>query len=398
MTLPFGEGPAFLVVWFPPAGPLRRLAFLVLADSVGTGLFLTVSALFLTRVAGLSVPRAALGLSVAGFAALVAAIPLGVCADRFGVRRVWTVLLVVLAGAFAVYPFVRSFPALLAVMVVVAVAEVGVSAARSAYVAHVAGPELRVRVRAFNQAVTNVGFVVGAGGGGVVLQLDEPTGFTVLLLANSASFVAGVFVLSTMPAGAPPRQDRTIVLTDRRYLAVCVLNGLLMTYIAVLTVALPLWIVHRTEAPAWTVGGLMVLNTVLVVLWQVRASRGSETVPGAATAIRRSGWLLLVACLVFAVSGHLVALVAGVVVLTVAEMLHSAGSWGVSFGLAPEDRQGQYLGAFTMGTRIYDTVGPGLVTALTLGAGPPGWAALGVLYLTLALLLSRTSTRPSAPS
>lgn len=30
-------------MWFPPAGPLRRLAFLVVVDSVGTGLFLTVS-------------------------------------------------------------------------------------------------------------------------------------------------------------------------------------------------------------------------------------------------------------------------------------------------------------------------------------------------------------------
>lgn len=378
-------------MWLPPAGPLRRLAFLVLVDSVGTGLFLTVSALFLTRVAGLTVSQAALGLSVAGFAALVAAIPLGVVGDRFGLRRVWTVLLVVLAVAFGGYPFVRSFPVLLAVMVVVAVAEVGVSAVRGAYLAGVAGPGLRVRARAFNQAVTNVGFVVGAAGAGVVLQVDAPVGYAALLLVNAASFAAGVLVLLTMPDVAASGSGRTIVLSDRRYLLVCVLNGLLMTYYALPTVALPLWIAHRTDAPAWTVGALMVLNTVLVVLLQVRVSRGSETVPGAAAAIRRSGWLLLVACLVFAVSGHVVALVAGVVVFTLAEMQHSAGSWGVSFGLAPEDRQGQYLGAFTMGTRIYDTVGPGLVTALTLGAGPPGWVALGLLYLALALALSRAS-------
>jgi hypothetical protein len=381
-------------MWLPPAGPLRRLAVLVLADSVGTGLFLTVSALFLTRVAGLSVPQVAVALSTAGLVALVAAIPLGVCGDRVGVRRLWMVLLVVLAGAFAVYPFVRSFPALLAVLTVVAVAEVGVSAMRSAYLAHVAGPALRVRARAFNQAVTNAGFVVGAAGAGVVLQVDEPAGYVALFLVDAASFAVGVLVLLTMPDIAPAHHGPTIVLTDRRYLTVCVLNGLLMTYFALLTVALPLWIVHRTEAPAWLVGALMVLNTVLVVLGQVRASRGSETVPGAAAAIRRSGWLLLVACLVFAVSGHVVALVVGVIVLTAAELLHSAGSWGVSFGLAPEDKQGQYLGAFTMGTRIYDTIGPSLVTAMTLGAGPPGWVALGFLYLALAMLLSYSTGSP----
>ena len=98
-----------------------------------------------------------------------------------------------------------------------------------------------------------------------------------------------------------------------------------MTYYALPTVALHLWIAHRTDTPAWTVGALMILNTVLVVLLQVRASRGSETVPGAAAAIRRSG-CLLVACLLFAVSGHVVALVADVVVFTFAEMLRSAES------------------------------------------------------------------------
>jgi hypothetical protein len=38
------------------------------------------------------------------------------------------------------------------------------------------------------------------------------------------------------------------VLRDRRYPTVCVLNGLLMTYGAILTVGLPLWIVRRTHA------------------------------------------------------------------------------------------------------------------------------------------------------
>jgi hypothetical protein len=129
----------------------------------------------------------------------------------------------------------------------------------------------------------------------------------------------------------------------------------------------------------------MVLNTVLVVALQVRASRGAETVTGAARVLRRSGWALFAACLVFALSAQApLALVAGMVVLTVAELWQSAGAWGLSFALAPEDRQGEYLGAFAMGTRIYDSAGPALVTALTLGAGAFGWAALGVLFLVTA--------------
>lgn len=57
-------------------------------------------------------------------------------------------------------------------------------------------------------------------------------------------------------------------------------------------------------------------------------------------------------------------------------------------GLAPEDRQGEYLGAFAMGTRIYDSLGPILVTSLILGLGQLGWALLGLMYAGLALSLS----------
>lgn len=39
----------------PPAGPLRRLAFVALVDSVGTGMFLAVSVLYFTRIAGFTV-------------------------------------------------------------------------------------------------------------------------------------------------------------------------------------------------------------------------------------------------------------------------------------------------------------------------------------------------------
>jgi hypothetical protein len=184
------------------------------------------------------------------------------------------------------------------------------------------------------------------------------------------------------------------VLRNLHYLTVCVLNGLLMTYGAILTVGLPLWIVRRTHAPAWTVAGTFLVSTLLVVALQVRASRGTDTVPGAARGVRRSGALLLAACLVLASTRALpapaaiIVLGAGSVLLTLGEVLQQAGGWSLSYGLAPEDRQGEYLGAFAMGTRIYDSLGPVLVTSLILGLGQLGWALLGLMYAILALGLS----------
>jgi len=400
----------------PTTGPLRRYAFVTLVDSVGTGLFLTGSTLFFTRVVGLSVAQVGLGLSIAGLAALLAAVPLGTLGDRFGHRRVWVALTVTEGLLYAAYPLIRSLPGFLLVVTLLAMANVGGAPLRGAYLSSIAGPELRVRAKAYNQAVYNVGWSLGALGAGVALQFDTRTAYAFLALANAASYLVAAGVLLTLPQVTPAGSGRSAaglfaVFRDRPFLAVTVLNGLLMVYGAVLTVALPLWIVQRTDAPRWSVAGMFLLNTVLAVLLQVWASRGAETIGGAARVSRRAGVVLLLACAVFAVSGAvpaagaLVVLCLGGVLLTLGELWHGAGSWGLSYGLAPDDRQGQYLGAWAMGTRIYDAVGPVLVVALVLGLGPAGWlllgggfAALGVALVPVSAWAQRRMAQASAGS
>jgi len=411
----------------PPAGPLRRYAFVSLVDATGTGMFLTVSVLFFTRFAGLAAGSVALGLSLAGLAAMIGAVPLGSLGDRFGHRRVWVLVTVVQAVVYAAYPFVRTFGEFVTLAAIASLAEVGGSPLRAGYLSRIAGQQQRVRARAYNQAVSSAGWALGALAAGVALGVGTRTAYVCLVLADAASFAIAAVILLTLPAAPPARplparpqpagppddgpartatagpgplsrQARAVrprpVLRDPRYLTVCVLNGLLMTYGAILTVGLPLWIVRRTHAPPWTVAGTFLVSTLLVVTLQVRASRGTDTVHGAARAVRRSGALLLAACLVLASTRALpapaaiIVLGAGAVLLTLGEVLQQAGGWSLSYGLAPEDRQGEYLGAFAMGTRIYDSLGPVLVTALILGLGQLGWALLGLMYAGLALGLS----------
>lgn len=156
-----------------------------------------------------------------------------------------------------------------------------------------------------------------------------------------------------------------------------------------------------------TVAGMFLLNTILAVALQVRASRGAHTVAGAATALRRAGVLLLAACLIFASTAMFgavadaVVLGVAVAVLTLGELLQSAGAWGLSYELAPDDREGEYLGAFAMGSRIYDAAGPVVVTSLILGLGGPGWLLLGLLFLALGVGLTpaaRWADRPGDQS
>ena len=73
------------------------------------------------------------------------------------------------------------------------------------------------------------------------------------------------------------------------------------------------------------------------MLFQVRMARGVTGRVSATRAVRRSGWVMLAACAVFALSAGgsawpaAGALVVGAVLQVVAEMGQSAGSWQLSF-------------------------------------------------------------------
>ncbi len=176
------------------------------------------------------------------------------------------------------------------------------------------------------------------------------------------------------------------------------LTGLLSLHKPVLTVALPLWVAQRTDAPRTLVSVLLVVNTVLTVLLQVPLSRGADGLVGGVRTIRRSGVALALACVLLGLasgrsSGWAAGLlVAGAVVLTVGELWQSAGGWGLSYDLAPTDRYGQYQGVYALGNGIRDTFGPATVTALALVVGLPGWlllaAGFAVVGLAMAPLLS----------
>jgi MFS family permease len=60
----------------------------------------------------------------------------------------------------------------------------------------------------------------------------------------------------------------------------------------------------------------------------------------------------------------------------------------LAFGLAPEDAQGQYQGAFIMGSeQVGGMVGPLLLTTLAVGWGAAGWVVLGTMIAICGLTI-----------
>ena len=380
----------------PPEGPTRPLAASTLVNTVGNGLFLTGSVLFFTRSVGLSPPQVGAGLTVAGLCGLLVGVPAGHLADRRGAREVLVALNVGAAAAMAAFALVGSFATFLLVACAYAGFSRAASAVRQALLAGVLPADQRVRGRAYLRAVTNAGIALGAAAAGLALAADTRAAYLALVLGNAVTYLLAAALLLRLPRvepvpATPDGPGMLAVLGDRPYVAMVVLTAVLALHQGVLEIAVPLWVVGHTDAPRSVIAVLFLVNTVMCVLLQVRASRGVDSLPGSARACARGGVLLGLACLVYAAAagrgpGLAVGLLVGAALVHVAgELLTSAGGWGLGFGLAPDARQGQYQGLFSTGQASAEMVGPLVLTVLVVGGGTAGFAGLGALLAVAGL-------------
>ncbi|MGV9454327.1 MFS transporter [Streptomyces sp. NPDC003635] len=371
----------------PARGPARVLIGITLVHTMGQGLWMALNAIYATTVLDLSPGQFGLGVGVAAAVALAVSTPTGHLADRIGPRSVQIWSFVALGPLTAALLAVDGFAQYVAVVSVQAIAY---SASRSARLAMVAGlvpPEERVSLRAYLRATSNVSVSVGAALAGLLLAVDSVAAYKLSVVFNAATYLATGLLTLLLPS-VPPQPARPgptlIVLRDRPYLTFIVLDGLLSMHNLLLDVVLPLWVLHHTDAPRWMIAAILLTNTVAVVLLQVRAARGTDEPAAAARASRSGSWCLAVACLVFALTGGASAAVAGVLLLVGAlahvlgEIRQSAGSWGMSFGLAPEHAQGQYQGTYAMGADLGKMIAPVLLTWLVIEHGTVGWIVTAV--------------------
>ncbi|MEU7585849.1 MFS transporter [Micromonospora sp. NPDC049230] len=378
----------------PPAGLTRALAVQAMVNAVGSGLFHAGSAVFFTRALGLSAAQVGLGLSIAAGVSLLGTVPLGGLTDRYGPQRVWVVGMVLDAALFASYPLVGGFASFLAVVVALAAVEASTGVAQQVYSINALPPAERVTAMAYQRSSLNVGFGLGAVISGLVLAVDTIEAYRGMVWFISAVFlVTALFVrrLPRLPQVTRPTEpmSRLAVLRDRPFLAVTLLSGLLTAHQTLYLTVLPLWILSHTDAPKTVIAGLVLLNTVLIVLLQVRVSRGADTAPGAARASRRGGLLIALFCLVLPISGvtrgplTVVVLVAAATLLILAELIESAGSWGLTATLPPAAQRGAYVGAFRLGKQMQYLVAPAALTALGVSTGGWGWLPTAAIFVLI---------------
>ncbi len=379
------------------------------ANALGDGSFHITSTLFFAQVVGLSAAQTGLCLTLAWTAGFLLTTPLGLLADRIGLRRsavLWSLVIAAVLAAVAASGLRDPVP-FTAVIALYAVAQSALAGTRQALVATSVAAERRVAVRARLHVAVNTGLGVGAGLGGLALLVGTPEAFRAVFVFDALTFLVAAVVIARLPrpaapsaATAGPRTLRLDVLRDRRYVLAAALTAVLYLYMPMLTVALPLFIAQRTAAPGWSIALLFVLNTIGVLLVQVRAARTVRSMATAATALRRAGLALLAACAVMAAAAltdspvvALSVLVVAAVLQVLGEVVLSAASWHVGFALADPERPGQWQGLWSSGQPLARAVGPVVLTALLLGWSGPGWLVLGAVFAGVGLLLALVVTR-----
>ncbi|MFF5213121.1 MFS transporter [Streptosporangium sp. NPDC000396] len=378
----------------------RRLIAASLVGSIGDGIYVPLTMLFIGSLTGLSLTSIGAGLTVAGLCALSFMPVVGVLIDRFGGRRVVIGALALRAAGFAAYPFADSYPAFLAVALVVAVGMWASSPSQHALIGEIAEGAERDRLLAWDRSLRNGGMGFGSLAAAGLLAVNGSAGFVGAAVVLAVVFAIAAVLVARIPAvrGGTRRPEEIRegyrrVLADRPYLLLTAANFLIAFGYTTQAIALPIFLARDVGIPDALAGAVFAVNTALVAVLGVPVARltmrGRRTRGAALGAVIFALSFAAFAALPQLISGAhaIVAVLAVAVLYTAGELVHSAPSQGLSVQAAPDHLRGRYLSIYQLSWSLCRTIAP-LLLGFLLEAGPwQLWTVLAVMVLVGAAVL-----------
>lgn len=270
-------------------------------------------------------------------------------------------------------------------------------AADQAMVADLVAPARQEAAYAAVRVANNLGIAIGPVIGGILLLGGHWPHLWIgtLVLASIAISIAVRYLPrrgAYAPEGPPQRGSFAVIARDRPFL-LFMLSSILatMTYIAFETL-LPIsaTTTHHLKASYW--GIALVVNPIVVTLFQVRVTRWTAGIP-AATKLGVAMPLMGVPFLLLNVAGSLPVIVVIVFVFVIGEMLWIPTSQAVVAAMAPADIRGAYMGAFGSSWGFAWAAAPftGLLIRQHFGDATMWWyvATLGIAAGILGMLAAR---------
>jgi hypothetical protein len=378
----------------PQTSAQRAISLATFVNTFGSGVFMTISALYFTRIVGLSTGWYAAGLFGGSMLGLAAGLGSGWVADRLGAREAQIAVKLIGAAGTLYCLFVTNFAQFLVASSLIGIS-VGAHGPCQGPLIRAFGGDDPIRFRAYQRALTNLAVALGALAGGVAIQAGDKPAYQILLGIRAVAYGGCALTLLRVPHLTPARRPelarRWQALRDRNYLAGTAANAAMSVHFAVPAVLLPLWIVDDTRAPRWLVSGALIVNTAVVVCLQVQASKGVADTVAAGRRMLWAGAAIAAGLGVLSLaSGQPPAaacalVLAGIGIYSVGELWHAAASMEYQFGLAAPHAQGQYSGVFGLGQGLAQAVAPAVI-GVALGFGRQGLIVLGLAFLAVGAL------------
>lgn len=371
-------------------------------SSVGSGLWFTVWALYLTREVHLGLSDAGIAMTVAGLMGFVASVPLGRLADRRGAREVYRVLLVIETVASLGFVACSNFWQVMVVASIVAVCSQGGSGVSDALATQLSTRQDQIDVLARMRACSHAGQAVGAALGAAVIAADTRAGYVAAIVLNAASFLFFAAAVGRVPSvpvrltGSP--RPRLGAVRDLPFTALAGICGVLCLCWGLISSGLPLWIAGDTRAPHAISGGIVFAGTVAIAARQTAFSRGYNTPTSAASAAARSGLSLAACCLLLALAAGPATLPATGLLLCaggahiLGELWFVAASRGFSIPLMDARHPAEYQSVFAAGEALAIMLAPALLTTIVIPNHAIGWVGLATLFI-LAAVAARPASR-----
>jgi predicted MFS family arabinose efflux permease len=236
----------------------------------------------------------------------------------------------------------------------------------------------------------NLGVTMGAPLGGLLLIGETwPRLFLGVALMSALTLAIGVRFLPARgeyaPEEPPMRGSFGVIRRDRPFLLFLVSGALAyLVYVSYETV-LPIAAVSTHGLAPSTWGFLVVLNPLLVTVFQLRLTRRVQGI-GPAPKLVVAMLLMGLPLLLLSVSGSIPMFAFVIVVFVIGEMLWVPTSQAIVAGLAPADVRGAYMGAFGSTAGFGFAIGPFVALQLRdVGGDNAMWSFFAAVSVAAAL-------------
>ncbi|MBN6041677.1 MFS transporter [Amycolatopsis sp. 195334CR] len=372
-------------------------------DNFGTGLFLPLTLVYLTRVVGLPLALAGTVVPLGTVAGLLVPPLAGRLTDRVGARLVVILAQLVQAAGVLTYLLAGSVVTVAVAAVLVAAGQQLFYCALYALVADVAGDVPKDHPFAVVGMVRAASF--GAGGlvAAVLLTGFGPVGFRLALGANAATYLVAALVLllclrapSTRFLPPPPRLTAG-PLRDRPYLTLILISGLFGLSLDVFLIGVPVFILEQLHGPAWLPGAIIALLTLCTSVGGTLALRLTERL-SRIDAMRFGSllyalwWLGCLGALLVPRAAQPGYLLAVTLIIATANLVFGPRANALAEAAAPRAARGRYLAAFQYAFTAAQVIAPAVVALFSVAVWLP-WVVVAACAVLAVFGLSGLAAR-----